>query len=726
MGFNFPNSPAVGAIYATWQWDGEKWISLGGAQSPAPAQTLEGNPTAAAAPLTPFTISSLTAKSPPIAADQVLIEDSTTSPPSLKRSSASGFGGGLTAPAQTLRGNPTGATATPSDFTIGGLANKAAPASADLLIAQDSVTGALRNILIGAITDVLTNQAAWSLWGNPTGASATPIAFTVHGLALKATPVAADEVMLADSAASFGLKRAALSTVTSAVNTMAASTFKGNPTGSPALPTDFTIDGLTLKSTPVGADEVMIADSAAAFGMKKIPLSSFPASFGTSPAQTLRGNPTGAAALYTDFTISSLTNKAVPLAADNVLIEDSTTTPPSLKRAPVSGISASASTGAVRYDSAQGLTAAQGVQGRQNIFAAPFDALAFNGIQFNGSMEVSQERGGALTAANIAPLDGWILWAAGTMGVGAQQVADAPPGYTKSLKVTVTIAQAAMTANDYVVIQHAVEGYRASRLGWGAASGVPLSIGFWAKAHRTGLYSATVMNASPYNREWPFTFTIVAADTWEWKTTTVSPETTGTWNTTNTGALYLLFAMAAGSARVSAAGSWNSPSQWSPGATGTLNGVAFTTDTFQIAGVIMLPGIELPPVDRAPFIMRPFDQELMLSRRYYQSTFPYGTPPSNGSTITNGCLAGNSGTFSSSGALVMMWDLAPEMRASPTVNFYNPQTSGAGLIGDLFGGGSTLTPGAGLASTKHVKVAIATGSGVTFTPAVHAVADARM
>jgi hypothetical protein len=43
---------------------------------------------------------------------------------------------------------------------------------------------------------------------------------------------------------------------------MAAWTFKGNPTGGSAAPADFTIDGMTLKASPTIADEIMIWDVA--------------------------------------------------------------------------------------------------------------------------------------------------------------------------------------------------------------------------------------------------------------------------------------------------------------------------------------------------------------------------------------------------------------------------------------------------------------------------------
>jgi len=70
-----------------------------------------------------------------------------------------------------------------------------------------------------------------------------------------------------------------------------------------------------------------------------------------------------------------------------------------------------ASISAVTYV-AQTLTAAQQTVARQNVYAAPFDAMAYSGMQINGSMEVSQEFGtsGNPNVGGFA-LDGWRhLW----------------------------------------------------------------------------------------------------------------------------------------------------------------------------------------------------------------------------------------------------------------------------------------------------------------------------
>lgn len=70
---------------------------------------------------------------------------------------------------------------------------------------------------------------------------------------------------------------------------------------------------------------------------------------------------------------------------------------------------------AVRLDLAQALSATQLVQARQNIFAAPFDAIGYFGMQINGAHEVTQER----IAGNGMPgngyfCDGWQIARAGT------------------------------------------------------------------------------------------------------------------------------------------------------------------------------------------------------------------------------------------------------------------------------------------------------------------------
>jgi len=268
--------------------------------------------------------------------------------------------------------------------------------------------------------------------------------------------------------------------------------------------------------------------------------------------------------------------------------------------------------------------------GGSGVPAAPFDALSYNGMQVNGACDVSQERGFTPITATGKLIDGFTMVAAGTMAVSVGLVADAPAGLSNSIKVTVTTAQASLGASDVVLVSQPIEGYRVARLAFGSASAQPVSFGFWTKIHRPGMYSGSVRNAAA-DRSYPFTFTQNVADAWEYKTVTVPGDVTGTWEKTNLHGLLLGFSVAAGTSRQAAANAWIASSFLA--ASGTTNGVAATSDTFQITGLVVLPGIYTPSAAQSPFIMRPYDPELLTCQRYFDSGMIMMQVPTNGSMI---------------------------------------------------------------------------------------------
>jgi hypothetical protein len=253
----------------------------------------------------------------------------------------------------------------------------------------------------------------------------------------------------------------------------------------------------------------------------------------------------------------------------------------------------------------------------EGVYAAPLDALAYNGMQVNGALDLSQEKGSTLltnitTATYLA--DNWWTLKSSSAVCNSQLVTDAPAGFGTSLKITVTTG-AAMGASDYVVLVHPIEGYRTACCAFGAASAQPVTLGFWVKAHRTGAYSGSLQNAAQ-NRSYPFSYTVSVADTWEYKTVTVTGDTTGTWAKTNAVGFFVLFAIAAGVSVAGTAATWSASGLF--GATGTTNGVAATSDIFQITGLVVLPGTQAPSATQSPLIMRPYDQELQTCQRYWQ------------------------------------------------------------------------------------------------------------
>jgi hypothetical protein len=319
--------------------------------------------------------------------------------------------------------------------------------------------------------------------------------------------------------------------------------------------------------------------------------------------------------------------------------------------------------GNVRYDMAQALTAAQQAQALTNIGAAPYDAEAYNNILLNGGMEVDQEHGGAATAGGVYAVDGFFVGKNGSMVISAQQVADAPPGFSNSLKITVTTAEASLASGESTFITQYIEGVRTSRLQFGMATALSVTLGFWTKIHRIGTYSGSIRNHAA-NRAYPFTFTQNVADVWEFKTVTIPGDVSGTWvGNTNLPSLDVFFCIASGTALLAPANAWAAGNFI--GATGTTNGVAATTDIFQVTGVSLLPGTIVPTPAQSVLLKRSFDRELLLCRRYWWCSNPSAPTSTNGL----GTLAGY--TQFTTAICFGTYRFTVPMRVTPTLQIWS-------------------------------------------------------
>src|SRR5262249_39643691 len=136
----------------------------------------------------------------------------------------------------------------------------------------------------------------------------------------------------------------------------------------------------------------------------------------------------------------------------------------------------------VSFGTAQALTSTAQGQGRSNLYAAPFDALAYNGMQVNGSMDINQVFGttvvpvpGGFTQVYVADGIQAANTGAGPGRFSVQQVASVFPGYVNELKITTTTAQLNI-GTDSSVLQMPIEGYRFQRAMWGTVSAVPVTI----------------------------------------------------------------------------------------------------------------------------------------------------------------------------------------------------------------------------------------------------------
>jgi hypothetical protein len=359
--------------------------------------------------------------------------------------------------------------------------------------------------------------------------------------------------------------------------------------------------------------------------------------------------------------------------------------------------------------------------------AAPLDALAYNGMQVNGSMEVSQELGTAGTGTNAKYIcDGWQLLKGGVPVVLAQQFGSSlATGFQSFIGVTVSTAQPSLAAGDFACVTQMLEGYRISRLGWGTANAQPITIGFWSDHTGAGVYSGTVRNGA-VTRSYAFTYTQNVSNIPQYNTVTIPGCTDGVWPSDNTLAMTISFAMASGSTLTApSANTWLNGNYIA--APGQVNSVATTSGVLRITGVIVLPGIEVPTAARSAFIMRPFDQELDICQRYYEKSYLYTSAP--GSTIGGQLHTGAAQWWGPTLTVPITKGIyipfKRRKRATPTATIYSPVTGLAGKIYDLTQGGDWTGTVQYLGDTS-INITALVNSGVTNTISAHWIADARL
>jgi hypothetical protein len=288
-------------------------------------------------------------------------------------------------------------------------------------------------------------------------------------------------------------------------------------------------------------------------------------------------------------------------------------------------------------------------------YAAPFDAMAYSGMQINGSMDVSQELGAGTKTGNGFICDGWQQAAVGTAVISGGRAAGGGVvnmQFSNYCYVNTTTAQASMGAGDFVALVHNGEGYRFARLNWGAANAKPITIGFWSAHNPVGTYSGSIRNHDG-TRSYVFTYTQNVATVAEYKTVTIPGDTAGTWKTDNGIGLTLTFAMACGATTTApAANTWYAAQYLA--APGQINGVAAINNAMRISGVVILPGSQAPTAAQSPMIMRPYDQELATCQRYFNKFL--------GMSVSGFHSSGGSWIFT-------MYPLVPTMRGLPTLTY---------------------------------------------------------
>ena len=114
-----------------------------------------------------------------------------------------------------------------------------------------------------------------------------------------------------------------------------------------------------------------------------------------------------------------------------------------------------------------------------------------------------------------------------------------------------TTIDASIASGDFCIIQQRIEGYN-----FHVVAQREFTLSFWVKATKPGIYCISVSNSGA-DRSFVAEYTIDVADTWEYKTITVSASpSAGTWDYTNGSGLHVNFTLAAGTSLHTTAGVW--------------------------------------------------------------------------------------------------------------------------------------------------------------------------
>ena len=292
--------------------------------------------------------------------------------------------------------------------------------------------------------------------------------------------------------------------------------------------------------------------------------------------------------------------------------------------------------------------------------------FTFKNRIINGAIDIDQRNAGANTAYTptsktyFADRFAYRMPTIGSASVNLQQVSDAPAGFTKSLKVTVNVAGTPTTGNRLGLSQD-IEGYNIADFAWNTASASSVTLSFWVKSSITGTFGVSLRNIAVDGIAglcYVSSYTINSANTWEYKTVTISGYT-GTAvslnNTSNTG-IVVVWDMGSGS-------NYNvTPNQWllddGVRVTNAERLITNSGATWQITGVQLEKGSTATSFD-----YRPYGTELAMCQRYYTQW----------TGVVYLCQI-----RSDSGVKAMTYSFKQSMRAAPTVTITS--TTGTGTF----------------------------------------------
>jgi hypothetical protein len=332
------------------------------------------------------------------------------------------------------------------------------------------------------------------------------------------------------------------------------------------------------------------------------------------------------------------------------------------------------------------------------------EAMTTDNRIINGDMAIDQiNLGVTVTVPVINPqyiVDCWCVQSAHASKFQIGQSTSAPTGFRSSLSATSLSAYTPLTGDFFISHRQNIEGLLLRDSNFGTASARSIAVSFWVFSSLTGLHAVSFSNAAA-NRSYVATYTVIAANTWEYKTIIVPGDVTGTWAFDTTLGLGVAFDFGSGSTYDAASANvWNSTLRLRTAA--CVRHVATNGAVLRITGVQVLVSTVAMPI-----IQRLLIQEFRLCQRYFQR---HTSPP------LRGVFVSTTGISRFGMPLPVTMRVAPLAAAGGSLTFAGPALN-------IYDGASVGTINAftvNYSSPTFIEFDcnVATGTFVAFRPAV--------
>ena len=272
---------------------------------------------------------------------------------------------------------------------------------------------------------------------------------------------------------------------------------------------------------------------------------------------------------------------------------------------------------------------------------------SLNGQQFshrnvwiNGEFSVAQ-RGTEQTS--ITSLSGYatggpdrcfiVISGHGTWTV--KQGTDAPPGFQNCMEMIATTGDSSVGSSATVRWWQRFEGQNLQRFEKGTSSAKEFTLSFYIKSSTTGTYAFELLDYDSSNRHMVKTYTVDAADTWEYKTITFPADTTGEFDNDHNNSLAAEFWLVAGSDYTSGGTmtAWASLTNNKRAGGHTANAGASDNDYVRITGVQLEVGNQATEYEH-----KTYAEELAACQRYYYR-HAFGSSEAGSANASNNNMA---------------------------------------------------------------------------------------